>query len=166
MSQLSELCASQGVTIRAVYTGPVDLDTEFPRLTWDVRVRFNDRSVTSQYSAGIGHAHKPPNSHPYSAPQNPRYDWTTDRSIYGRDLRNRWLRDPRCAPIPDVADVLYCLCSDACCGESSFDDFCSELGYDNDSRKAEKVWNTCRDMCIKMRVLLGAEFDDFANAEH
>lgn len=50
--------------------------------------------------------------------------------------------------MPDLKDVEYSLVSDAECAESSldFDDFCANLGYSNDSRKAEKIYNACKDM--------------------
>lgn len=37
-----------------------------------------------------------------------------------------------------------CFLGDAISGEDSFEDFCSELGYDEDSRKAYKIWRACQ----------------------
>lgn len=37
---------------------------------------------------------------------------------------------------PSPAAVLYCLLSDAAAGSELFADFCAELGYDEDSRRA------------------------------
>lgn len=34
--------------------------------------------------------------------------------------------------------------SGAQAGEMSFDDFCSDFGYDNDSRKAEAIHRQCK----------------------
>lgn len=67
---------------------------------------------------------------------------------------------------PTAADVLSCLCSDTFAGEQTFEDFCSELGYDPDSRKAERTWKTCRSMAPKVRRFLGDDFDRVARAEH
>lgn len=39
--------------------------------------------------------------------------------------------------------ALDCFLSDSNAGEQSFEDFCSEFGYDEDSRKAEKIHNSC-----------------------
>lgn len=44
----------------------------------------------------------------------------------------------------DLIDAFRCFCDDAVCGSYSFEDFCSDLGYDTDSRKAEKTWKTCK----------------------
>lgn len=52
--------------------------------------------------------------------------------------------------MPDLKDVEYSLVSDAECAESSldFDDFCDNFGYSNDSRKAEKIYNACKDILV------------------
>lgn len=49
--------------------------------------------------------------------------------------------------MPDLKDVECSLVSDAECFESSsdFDDFCANLGYSNDSRKAELIYKACKD---------------------
>lgn len=67
---------------------------------------------------------------------------------------------------PTAADVLACLVYDARCGEDPFETFCSDLGYDTDSRKAESTWKACRRTAPRIRRLLGDDFDIFANAEH
>lgn len=40
---------------------------------------------------------------------------------------------------PTLSDVLNCLMLDAELGTQSFEDFCADLGYDTDSRSAEKT---------------------------
>ena len=67
---------------------------------------------------------------------------------------------------PTAADVLYSLCSDARAGEVSFSEFCSEFGYDEDSRKAESIWRACKRSVGKARRFLKDDFDLFASAEH
>lgn len=44
---------------------------------------------------------------------------------------------------PTSADVVSCLLSDASCAYGSFEDFCSDLGYDTDSRKAYRTYKAC-----------------------
>ena len=43
----------------------------------------------------------------------------------------------------DAKFAVYCFLSDALAAENSFEDFCSEFGYDTDSRKAEKSYKAC-----------------------
>lgn len=59
---------------------------------------------------------------------------------------------------PKVADVLDCLCSDATCPDT-FEDFCSEYGYDTDSRRAERTFQACLKSRDDLREFLGDDFD-------
>ena len=59
---------------------------------------------------------------------------------------------------PKVADVLDCLCSDATCPDT-FEDFCSEYGYDTDSRRAERTFKACLKSRDELREFLGDDFD-------
>lgn len=67
---------------------------------------------------------------------------------------------------PTAANVLYCLISDTRSVENSngFEDWAVSLGYDPDSRKAEKIYNDCVGSSTKVRKLLGKDFDAFAKA--
>ena len=44
--------------------------------------------------------------------------------------------------VPSPAEVLACISGDCHCPET-FDDFCSEYGYDTDSRQAYATWERC-----------------------
>ncbi len=67
---------------------------------------------------------------------------------------------------PTAADVLSSLMLDASIGEESFQDFCDDLGYDEDSRKAELTWKACAMQAPKVRRLLGSSWERFARCEH
>ncbi len=67
---------------------------------------------------------------------------------------------------PTAADVLSCIVRDAEAGEQDFADFCADFGYDQDSRRAERTWKTCRSMAPRVRRFLGEHFEDVAQAEH
>ncbi len=67
---------------------------------------------------------------------------------------------------PSPADVISSLCSDACAGEMSFEDFCGDFGYDTDSIRARDTWEACRAIGPRVRRFLGSDFDLFARAEH
>ena len=49
--------------------------------------------------------------------------------------------------VPDVADVLDCLASDASTvmEGQDFEEWAAELGYDQDSRQAERTYKSCQD---------------------
>jgi len=65
---------------------------------------------------------------------------------------------------PTAAAVVYSLMSDGRAGELSFEEFCSEFGYDADSRRAEKIWKECKKIAPKIRKLLGAHFERVTEA--
>jgi hypothetical protein len=52
---------------------------------------------------------------------------------------------------PSLDDVLYSLVMDASACESSFDDWCSDFGYDTDSRKALETYLLCQENTTKLR---------------
>ena len=67
---------------------------------------------------------------------------------------------------PTAASVIYCLISDAQSVECAkdFEDWASSLGYDADSRKAEKTYKACVKNQQNIRRFLGTDFDKFAEA--
>ncbi len=65
---------------------------------------------------------------------------------------------------PDIRDVLNCLARDCACVENSqsFDDFARDLGYDQDSIKAETIYRTIRDQARAIERMLGrSEYQKF-----
>jgi hypothetical protein len=60
---------------------------------------------------------------------------------------------------PTAAGVLNCLASDSSSVENtrSFEDWASDLGYDPDSRKAEKIFKTCEVQAAKLKKFLGED---------
>lgn len=67
---------------------------------------------------------------------------------------------------PTAKDVIDCLTSDTYLGEQNFDEFCGDLGYDRDSRKAFETWRSCQVQGRKVRKLLGDDFDKVAEWSH
>jgi hypothetical protein len=59
---------------------------------------------------------------------------------------------------PTLADVLHCLILDSSALNEDFENWCSELGYDTDSRKALATYELCRTQGKKVRALLGDKF--------
>jgi hypothetical protein len=60
---------------------------------------------------------------------------------------------------PKIEDVLDSLTLDASCYENArnFEDFCSEFGYDTDSRKAEGTYKACGEIAKELRHLIGRD---------
>lgn len=68
------------------------------------------------------------------------------RTVKGRTMAQK----------PVAASVLYSLCSDAQCGEYTFLEFCANLGYDEDNRKALATYLECQAIAVALRGVLGA----------
>lgn len=62
---------------------------------------------------------------------------------------------------PTAADILNSLASDASGYEDarSFEDWCSEYGYDTDSRKAENIYRTIGKQAKQLKQFLGDDYD-------
>jgi hypothetical protein len=63
--------------------------------------------------------------------------------------------------VPELADVLDCLASDAAGYENAknFDDWAGEYGYDTDSRKAEKIFKATEKQSAELRSFLGDAYE-------
>ena len=59
--------------------------------------------------------------------------------------------------------VLYCFISDAVAAKESFEDFCNEMGYDTDSRKAEKIYKECEKSLVKLQKIYSGDVYDLVN---
>lgn len=59
---------------------------------------------------------------------------------------------------PKLADVLECIALDVSGFENSsnFEDWCSEYGYDTDSRKAERIYRSVSEQRDRLCLLLNA----------
>ncbi len=58
---------------------------------------------------------------------------------------------------PGVNDVIFSLLTDWQGGRETFEDFCSSFGYDEDSRKAYKIWEACKKSGEKLQKLFSAD---------
>jgi hypothetical protein len=61
---------------------------------------------------------------------------------------------------PKLEDVLESLLLDASCSNESFEDFCSNCGYDTDSRRALDNYLKCQENGVKLRKALGAQYSE------
>lgn len=66
---------------------------------------------------------------------------------------------------PAVDEVLCCLAQDVGYEGESFEDFCSNFGYDPDSRKASRIFEACNRQTQKLRNFLGDTFEELMGCE-
>lgn len=88
-------------------------------------------------------------------------------SYRGRRMSLDFWQGSGIAGFPTVEGVLDAVLSDASTidNASSFEDWCSELGFDADSRKAEKIYRASVRQTEKLKKLLGSEYETFLYAE-
>jgi hypothetical protein len=107
-----------------------------------------------------------------STPYENMDDWQKNAHSYritliyqGRKHTLDYWQGIGCKDEPTAESVLYCLLSDASCLNESFEDFCSNCGYDNDSMNAKRIYNKVVKQTEKLKNLLGEDFDRFFLAE-
>lgn len=107
-----------------------------------------------------------------SMPWDKLDDWQKKATGYRCTLRYQGRRytidffmGPAHTDEPDGAGVLDCLLSDAQLGTEDFAEFCQNLGYDEDSRKAERMHKACEKTAAKLERLLGEDYDTFISAD-
>jgi len=108
------------------------------------------QQFTTDYQAGIGHIPGLPyNARPAcvrnSCEHGSSYVDSSSGVIRGRPLS-----------APALADVLYCLISDADAIEyPTYEEWAGSMGYDTDSRKGEATYRACLEIGLKLRALIG-----------
>lgn len=71
--------------------------------------------------------------------------------IYTDSVNSRYL------VVPQPKDFMPCLIEDSQCSEMSFEDFCSEFGYDTDSIKAFRIYQDCSEIGKKLKKIFKPE---------
>lgn len=118
-------------------------DIDWKHYAWNIVVNGEHFS----YKTGIGHASPMWKDHRYCArPKDVKCisDQETKSFVH----------------IPKIEDVLNSVISDLQCGSESFDDFCDNLGYSNDSIKALEIYLSCQRNGTKMCKALGNKYTE------
>lgn len=155
-----------GLTISAVFvpfSQSRNKAEKSPSLNWRVTLLKDGREVMGpfDYMQGCGHcpAYKNPS---FFKPGGKRDQYNTDRRIReecesGKVVRS-WSENIGVAiktgpiPPPSATDVMYSLLADSSAAdEGSFENWCHSLGFDTDSRKAERMYRECVDTFLKLR---------------
>lgn len=93
--------------------------------------------------------------------------WSVTLRRGRRQLTVPFYTGPAITGEPSAEDVLDCLLSDASSVESArdFEDWCSNLDYDSDSRKDEKIYKACERIREKLQRFLGDDYETYLYAE-
>jgi len=62
--------------------------------------------------------------------------------------------------LPEISDFMYSIILDSDALQYDFEDWCGNFGYEEDSRKAEKIFNECLEIGLKLnRAISSEEFE-------
>lgn len=122
-----------------------------------MKVTFENFEITATYSgskaADWGNKHE---------------NWNHHRITVKNVENRRWaqfdfwasIAHPKLDGEYDVLNAFYCFVSDAISGSYTYEEFCDEFGYDEDSRRAEKTWKACKRTSKKLaRIYEGDIYD-------
>lgn len=118
---------------------------------------FTIKGKTFEFYTGIGH-------------RECAVSFSREREEYKR-LKNANLTDHGLksfiklsrATLPTIEDLFYSLVMDSSAADQTFSDWCSDFGYDTDSRKALQTYEACQESAVKMRGLTSSSLDDLRN---
>jgi len=119
------------------------------------RTTYKNFNITATYIGG----EKAPWSDEKGAPANYNNHRVT---VYSKETKTRisfkfWASQmhPELRSRADLLGAFHCFLEDAISGSLVFGEFCREYGYNDDSRRAEKVWRLCQKSLTKAVRLLG-----------
>lgn len=156
-----------------------------PSINWRVTIARNKRGMATDYTQGIGHVPGWPQyyklrnalvKHQHAlgelASEKGKYFASGEKLEPASTARlERWLfgESPNYGvceldlPKPDFANVLQGLVMDSEGVEvDTFEEWADNYGYDTDSRKAEKIYEACREIARDLRRVLGQKLIDEA----
>ncbi len=67
------------------------------------------------------------------------------------------IANPEVRSREDLIGAFECFVGDAVAGMNDFNDFCSEFGYDEDSRRAEKIYKACQKATEKLQRIYNGD---------
>lgn len=148
MPELAALLERLETTVTVAYLG-YQLDKAgpkpWPHFAWRVTVMRNGEGYSTDYRTGVAHAKPMPVRFRDDLPEHARLE--------------AWRNDKRAPVWPSVADVVASLASDARSATDTFESFCSEMGYDTDSRRALDTYLACQGALNACRRLFREHFD-------
>lgn len=174
MTELKQACADLEITLTSTLKGyePKSESNDWPHFSWRVTLHYQGRKANFDYRTGVAHVNPPKSYYLRShllggMGANIPADWQTSHTVFCTNLRNAWFRDGRAPIAPSVADVVSCLLSDcSSASNDTFESFCSEFGYDTDSRKALKTYKACQKILCKCVGLFGADLHKLTGLKH
>ena len=160
---LPELAQKHGINMACTFVRLTVRDEKWKCFEWAVTLTQDGKApIKMPYYCGVGHAVK---LETLRVQRNALRDNPKLQLFDGTTLDVPARVDVRFKPTPpNVADVLASLLLDSDALESTFEEWAGNYGYSSDSIKAKATYELCRDYGLKVKRLLGADFDAFRQA--
>jgi hypothetical protein len=101
----------------------------------------------------------------YGAPENSEFTqshgYTVTLKYQRRQMTTPFYMGYAHTDEPTALDVLECLLSDSDVEDYEFEEWASNLGYDPDSRRAERIYKTATRQTKKLHQFLGEDYELF-----
>lgn len=154
----------EDITFTAEPQGKRTDDDKWEHYLWQVTIGYNGRTFSTEYRMGTGLVDLKPISSSlstdYAEQQAKKAGGVLRYNALGRG------KDAIAVPrAPTLTEVLSSLALDARLGDQLFEDFCDDLGYDSDSRKAFASYEACQRMHYELRNLFGAKHQEFMETD-
>lgn len=150
------------MTVKGALNNP-NMESEKPMDHWFCTLSMNGSHMGVHFSTGLGL--RKAESEPMEYARWMASLGLNERTSNPHQLKARYSSylDGRKYPVkPSLESVLDCLISDAASIVNSglkFEDWCAEYGYDEDSRKAEKTFNACKEQAQALERFIGSDED-------
>jgi hypothetical protein len=165
--QVNEILAANGVAMTAQHV-PTTFDPrskEWQHIAWRVEFSSPRGKFSTSYKQGIGHlpAGMVPQGGRYTIDQLERIKFALSTGMVPHKNCNanlgaasmRYGAKPLAKP--DAADVVSSLILDAGAADyATFEEWAGDYGYETDSRKAEAIFNACRNTALDLIRVFGA----------
>lgn len=164
MSELSDVLKEIPIEISFTYIGLTTWgDSKTLYDEWRITLSYDNKTLETPYRSGIGH--RVPKKQMFGTKQRGIDLWDSPEGMITTEMA---AKKGLLVPVdPKVEDVLACLFCDASSANETFEDWCSNYGYDTDSIKALDTYLQCQKSRKDLIKMLGHElFEKLSLLEH
>ena len=169
LEQYEEIVKELGLELKSKFV-PFSVsrnaEEEHKSLNWKITISSGKKSMTTDFMKGSGHLNYPNTTFGLNGYQKRMINEAIDSAVETGIARKLQVVDKDIKfsignmpfPNPSLQEVLYCLTSDADVRNYlTYEQWSSDFGYDEDSRKGEKIYNECRKTTADLIKVLGSE---------
>jgi len=129
---------------------------KYPSLNYKVTLLKNEKEIlTTDYMMGCAHCPSYSSRETYNSRQAVKLECEEGFEAKETWSDGNYIVNKKKPMFPDIVDFMYSISMDAEVLDYDFKDWASCFGYDEDSRKAEKIYNECLEIALKLSRTIG-----------